>query len=573
MSDIVQDVGSGIFSALGHPGDASMADGQTMFSGTIGRQSTGNVIYQADGSPYRTSARNPMKGDDKTYVDIHNINPYAQVLHTYESSHGYRDNSYLIFFPREEWYQERQKYSLRSVAAFRAVVDAMVAPVFEKKIMRTTNDKIFEQFIENADNTGTPMQDIVEASLTHARMLGLTFIIMDNFADAAEVPTVADVINDRKFPYIYEKMPQDVYKWKCTNWGKLEWITFYDRVEKIEDPDHAGQYIMRQYYRRWDNKQSTIYYEKADPKKYGEFQEIIESESVHGLDYLPIYPVLDFVKSNNLTKFPAPLLADLANMAFVLYNMESWIVLLDVYCFPILTLPPMDGIQMAVSATNAIQVPNDAKFSPQFISPPTSCLEVLLKSADRLEDKIYKAANQLGVSGTRTSTMISGVSKEWDFRASNSLLQKTALAAENLEKWLVKTFSDYVGHAITFEVEYQNEFVQAYSNQRVEQIMNLTKTPGIPDAFATELWKEAAKVFFDDDPDMAKKINDAIDANYKDQLASESDDINAMDEFDDEGKPIKKSEGKPDNKAGQSLKEMINALKGQFGDPGKKIND
>jgi hypothetical protein len=481
------------------------------------RQNSSTVLWQADGAPYRSSGRFPQKGDDRTYVDIHNLNPYARVLFTYEASHGYADNSYLIFFPREEWYQERQKYSLRSVTAFKSVVDAMVQPVYELPIGRECDEPMFSGFINNADNTGTKMQDVVETLLTHARMLGVTFLVMDNFQDADKATTVKEALDDRKYPYVYEKMPHEVYKWKCNNWGKLEWITFMDKLEKIPDPEHPTQFIFRQYYRRWEQFQWVIYYEVKDKGKYEEFREVVVDKQNHGLNHLPILSVIDFAKSNNLTNFPTPLLADLANMAFVMYNMESWIMLLNVFCFPILTLPPTDGAQIALSATNAIEVPNDANHPPAFISPPTQCLEVLLKGADRLEDKIYRAANQLGVSGTKAHAMVSGVSKEWDFRGSNSLLQKTATVGKAVEEWCAQTFSEYTHTAVNFVVNYPSEFVEAYSNQRLQQIMDMQKEMP-PPAFAKELWKEAALVFFDDDPDKAQEVADAIEKGFAQDL-------------------------------------------------------
>ena len=518
-------IGAGYAQITSQPGNSSMQGGAMVpQSPPYGsRQGTSYTVWQADGSPYRSSGRNPMKGDDKTYVDIHNLNPYAQVLYTYEASHGYRDNSYLIFFPREEWYQERQKYSLRSVAAFRSVVDAMVQPVFEKINLRITDSEFFQGFIDNCDNTGTSLQDMNETAQTHARMLGVTFIIMDNFQDASSVKTVADAIDQRKFPYIYEKMPHEVYRWETNNWGKLNWITFFEKEEKIEDPLHKGQFFIRQYYRKWDNEKWQIYYEQRDEKQYEVVDEIITEWAYHGLAYMPIYPVLGYVKNNNLKTLPTAKLADLANMAFVLYNMESWIELLCVYCFPTLTLPPMEGQQIAMSVNNAIEVPNEAKHAPSFIAPPTDCLEVLLKAADRLEDKIYKAANQLGVSGTKakTTAMVSGVSKEWDFQASNSLLVKTSQQSKKLEEWCAQTFQDYTHTTFQFEVDFATEFIEAYSRQRLEQIMLILQEMP-PEAFKKELWKEGVKLVFDDDVDRAKKICDEIDRTYAQSIKDTS---------------------------------------------------
>ncbi len=525
MADVVTAPGLAVSAMTGSIGDgATPGGGVVPQSPPFGsRQGSSYVIWQADGSPYRSSSRNAQKGDDKTYTDIHNLNPYAQVLYTYEASHGYRDNSYLIFFPREEWYQERQKYSLRSVAAFRSVVDAMVQPVFEKQNLRTTNNPLFQTFIDNCDNTGTTLQDMNESAQTHARMLGVTFIVMDNFPDAGAVKTVQEAVDQRKFPYIYEKMPHEVHRWETNNWGKLNWISFFERQEQIEDPIHKGQYIIRQYYRKWDNKEWKIYYEQHKENKYNEFEEIVTERANHGLNYIPIYPVLDYVKNNNLKTLPTPKLADLANMAFVLYNMESWIELLCVYCFPTLTIPPMEGQQIAMSVNNAIEVPNDAKHAPAFIAPPTDCLDVLLKAADRLEDKIYKAANQLGVSGTRakTTAAVSGVSKEWDFQASNALLTKTALSAGKLEAWCAKTFQDYTHTTFDYEVDFGTEFIEAYSNQRLEQAVGLLQEMP-PDVGKKELWKEIFFVFFSDDAEKAQEICDQIDRDYAQNIKDQS---------------------------------------------------
>jgi len=546
--------------------DSRVAGGQVMpASAPYGsRQGVTSLIYQADGAPYRTSGRFSIKGDDRTYVDIHNLNPYAQVLYTYEGSHGYRDNSYLIYFPREEWYQERQKYSLRSVVAFRSVVDAMVQPVFEKEILRQSNNDLFNIFIENADNTGTCLQDVNETAQTHARMLGLTFIIMDNFSDAEKVGTVKDAVDGRKFPYVYEKMPHEVFKWKCNNWGKLEWITFYDKQEMVEDSSTRGKVSLRQYYRRWENYNSILYYEEIDKSDRNKTIEVIVSKARHGLNYLPVYPILDYAKCNNLSKFPSPLLADIANMAFILYNIESWIMLLDVYCFPILTIPTMDGSQLALSVTNAIEVPNEAKHTPQFISPPTDCLDVLLRGADRLEEKIYKAANQLGVSGSARKGVatISGISKEWDFRASNSLLTKTAFSSKKLEEWCAKTFGDYIYTGVTYSVDFPSEFVEAYSMQRIQRGMDLLKELP-PENLAKEIWKEIAKIYFDDDPDKAQTICDGIDNGYAQKM---QDSLNMQSQ---EGNNINDNKGNQEGESGGKesgdFKSMINGILAKFG--------
>ena len=507
--------------ALNAQGDNGQGMPQSAFYGS--RQNTSSVILGPDGAPYRTSGRFPKKGDDRTYTDFHNLNAYEKVLHTYLSSNGYADNSYLIFFPREDWYQERQKYSIRSAPAFRHIVDSMVNPVFESDAIRMSNSDLFDTFVENADNTGTKLQDLIQTAQIHARMLGVTFLVMDNLTDADKALTLADALNDRICPYIYEKMPHEVAPrngWKVNNWGRLEWISFCDKKETIEDKEKKGFTSVRQYYRRWTKSDVTLYYEemdKDDPKKVIEIE--VETKE-HGLNYLPVYPILDYARTNNLTNFPMPILADLANQSFILYNVESWIMLLDVYCFPILTLPNMDTQSMAISASNAIQVPNDAKFAPAFINGSTDCLKTLMMSADRLEDKIYKMANQQGVSGTKQPKQaVSGISKEWDFRASNSVLIKTATSSESTEMWCAKTFGDYVHSPVDYHVEYAKEYSESYSQARMDAalaILNGKSEP--PQVLAKELWVETAKVFFDDDAERAMQITDEINSSYAQEI-------------------------------------------------------
>jgi hypothetical protein len=527
------------------------------------RQNTSQLILQADGTPYRSSGRFPKRGDDKTYIDFHNLNPYNKVLWTYEGSNGYQDNSYLIFFPREDWYQERQKYSLRSVTCFKSIVDSMVSPVFESKILRSSPNDMFMGLVDNCDNTGTPLQLFIETCHTHARCLGLTFVVMDNHPDASVIDNQKEALDDRKYPYVYEKLPQEVYKWKTNNFGKLEFIVFYDHVEKLPDPQKKNQYIFIQYYVKWDPWTVTMYHEikdKNDPKK---IIEVIDSTREHGLGHLPIYPILDYVKTKNLTKFPTPILSDLANMAFVAYNLESWIMLLSVYQFPILTLPNMDTSQMAISVANAIEIPNDAKFAPGFINPSPQCLDILLKTADRLEDKIYKAANRLGVTGSKASKMVSGISKEWDFRAENSQLMKTAQAAKASEDWIAKTFGEYTGQDVNYTAEYPGEFCEAYSSNRIDSAIALLngKNPP-PKKLASELWQEVSKVYFADDPERAKKINDQIASDYAQALKDVQD--NKMSDQDLMDKMMTPDKSNPE----QDFKDTIN----NFLTPKKSVN-
>jgi hypothetical protein len=128
-------------------------------------------------------------------------------------------------------------------------------------------------------------------------------------------------------------------------------------------------------------------------------------------------------------------------------------------------------------------------------------------------------ANQLGVTGSKVKQAVSGISKEWDFRASNSLLVKTATAAKKTEIWCAKTWGDYFHTEIKYTLDYPKEFCEAYSQARMEAALSILngKTPPPPN-LAKELWIETTKVFFDDDPARAKTIADQINTSYAQDL-------------------------------------------------------
>lgn len=459
------------------------------------------------------------KQDDSTSADFRGLSAYDRIKFTYENSNGYLDNSFLIYFQREEFYQERQKYSENTAPAFQQVVDAMVRPVFEKQINRKTNNPMFEMFITNCDGTGTSLQNFVKSTMTHARMYNLTFVVLDNKHDT-EATTLLDVLTNRKIPYLVEKTPQEVFTWKTDKHGKLIEIVFFDVVvEKVVDK----KLEKIQTYRRIDSFNVQRFY--IEKTKNGEREVIIE-EYEHGFSELPVYPVLDFSDSQNLSKFPNTKLLNLAMTSWQCYNVNSWIMMQGVYQFPILTLPNLGVNQIALSQNNAIQIPDDASFAPAFIAPPASSIEVLMKLAEKLEEKIYKQSEQLGVTGTKTSAMASGVSKEWDFRGSNSLLKETASAAKNLEIWCSKLFAkQYTNQNIEFEVVYPDAFVEAYTNQRLEQIVSLLKTPGISLVIVKELNKQLAKILFSENQELVDEVIEEIEEEAKTEDTMEEDDL------------------------------------------------
>ena len=143
---------------------------------------------------------NPNYSQAIGYVDTNKLNPYLFCSHAYEGDAGFRDGNYLIPFERELFYPKRKTFS-----AYRnfvkPIINAIVDPVFSSKIIRETENDLFQEFIYNCDNKGTDLHYFSKEIATLARLHGVCFVVMDNFSEVPD--TRSEAIAQRKLPYIY----------------------------------------------------------------------------------------------------------------------------------------------------------------------------------------------------------------------------------------------------------------------------------------------------------------------------------------------------------------------------------
>lgn len=427
-----------------------------------------------------------------SHIEVRNLDAYDFVKHTYDGSNGYRDGSYLIPHPREQFYETRRESSYY-VNSFSPIINAMVTPVFNQDIKRITENQLYETFIDNCDNCGTELQEFVEHVITHARMYGLTFVVMDNTAEQPD--TMAGAIEARSMPYVYEREPQTVKEKVIDKYGKLESITFFEKFEKVGE-------FSKEMYRYFDKTSYCLYYE-------GNSGRVVVEEGEHGLGVIPVVAVTGFANSSNLSTFPNPPTYDLAFLTFALFNKESQVVTLEQFqAFSLLVTSDFDASSLTIGPTTFLNCGSNAKFAPQYISPNTDNVRVLVENCQRLKDEIYQQAGQKGVIGVKTT---SGVSKEWDFRAEEAVLKKTARVAERTENAIASLFGLYVNQEVDVEVVYPNNFSPSYDNDRIDAGIKLLKEMP-PDAINTEVWKEIAQAFWAADKDKAEIIEDMLDS-------------------------------------------------------------
>ena len=397
---------------------------------------------------------------DRAHIAVRSLSAYDFVQHTYDGSRGYRDGTYLIPHPREQFYETRRESSYY-VNAYRPIVDAMVIPVYNQEIERSSENDLYSKFIEDCDAAGTSLHGFMEIAVTNARLFGVTFVVMENFREQPATQQAA--LAERIGPYIYERIPQHVKAHTVNALGSLETIDFFERCEIIDGKE-------RELYRHWDNVQSVLYYVRKG--KDDKAEAVIVETVVHGLGVLPVIPVTGFCKTNSLRELPNPPTYDLAMLTFALFNKESQVTTLEQFqAFSLLVTSDFDASSLTIGPTTFLNCGSNAKFAPQYISPNTANITTLVANCERLKEEIYKQAGQQGVIGIKSEQ--SGLAKEWDFRAEESVLRKTATVAEKTEWKISELFSAYSGQDAALTLVYPSRFSPTYDSVRINDSLKI----------------------------------------------------------------------------------------------------
>lgn len=439
------------------------------------------------------------------YVDVMGLSPYDFMEHTYNGTHGYKDRSYLVPGIREVFYERRRKLSYY-VNIFKPIVDSMIDDVFTATITRKTNgNKYAEGFILDCDAAGSPLSVIIKNAITTARICALSFIVVENFKQTEIGETEEENIKGRKFPYIYEKKPQEIYKHTTNRQGALESITFYDRLELIKQEKNT---VRRQWYRYFDNTTWKEFY-IDDPKDANTDKEVPVSEGNHGLGVIPVIPITDFARNASLKELPESELYTLAVLCWALFQKESMVVMGELYqTYPLLVTCGWGRNALQAGPTNFIDVANDVKFMPDYIAPPQEGIKTLVSNCERLKEEIKNEASQQGVVGLKQSE--SGYAKEWDFRAKEVKLKETAVAAMALEYKIIALVGKYLRTSFGYEVTYETNYQPNSDAIRSDRMMKIIDSvPSGPLNIAAQ--KEIVKLEWKQSPDTVKEVTDEIE--------------------------------------------------------------
>ncbi|KVH64520.1 hypothetical protein WS89_04345 [Burkholderia sp. MSMB1072] len=337
----------------------------------------------------------------------------------------------------------------------REVVDLLDKYVFKMEIQRNEDAPDYVQrFWKRATLSDLPITEFMKRVSNRTSTFGRVWIVVDS-TKSDEVQTIADEKATDSRVYAYIIKPQHALDMSFDQFGKLNWILFYETERDDGNPITSSGNVMERY-RLWTRDSSQLFrveYKRGKPI-------IIEDAPVkHGLGVVPVFWA-DNMISDDVYTSPA-LIADVAYLDRAVANYLSNLdAVIQDQTFSQLTIPSQaiesgtEGydklVEMGTKRIFAYDGSGGGK--PEFISPDVKQAELILQVVSKIINEIY---HSVGLAGERTKQdnsqgidNSSGVAKAYDFERVNSLLAAKADALEAAERKLCELAARWNGEEI-----------------------------------------------------------------------------------------------------------------------------
>jgi len=455
-------------------------------------------------------------------------NKYDFLYNAYFGLGGFYDGTALYKSQVEVDDQYLERRATTSYRNFlRQIIDATYLPVFSSSATRKTEVNgvldedgklapLWNAFLDNVDNRHNSMHKFTKKAVRHARMLGVSFVVVDNFR-LTDTMSTAQALQTRSYPYVYMRLPQQVETSATSvdEFNRLTQICFRENPETVQNAK-TGQMMNEARWKLW----TSMYSVKLRKTEKGEMEEVPGSRVDHNLGEVPVIPVMSSEVEDG-TVLPQPDFYGIARTNLDIYNIDSAQMRSIRSCmFPILCLPMTrdndPSNKQAVSPLQGFYLPpSNAEASypmPMYLAPPTNAFEAVAKVTTDLIDYLYKQAGQLGVTGVQKAS--SGIAKAFDFQAMEYVLLETAKMGKFLEEEIARLFQKYV---LSEKFDYTVFYEDAYSPTSDGDSVDLyTKYIGLnPGAKAKALALEqlTRMMFSDLDDEEVQPVIDEIRAN------------------------------------------------------------
>ena len=495
--------------------------------------STGGIVQQGQqmlsGSDKNTPPGPPIFKWDK----------YQFMWHCYWGTGGFYDGTVLLKMRTEldDQYLERRSLSYYR-NFFREIIDATYKPVFAEGATRTITvngvvDKdgnlapTYNNFLNDVDNRKHSMSRFMKRVARTARTVEVCYIIIDNFAIVPE--NTQAVLKDRAFPYVYLRLPSQVETKELITdeFNKIVQITFKENPVQVPDPKNPEKTLTEKRWKRWTLKYSVLLRQNEETK---ELEEIAKTKVVYDFGEVPIVVVMSS-DSEDDTVLPHPSFYDVARCNWAIFNWDSAqgrAILKQMYNVLILPKPEtadVSNLQSMGPQQGLYQPPAQdgiVPATPQWLEYPTGNFEAIATFTQQLIDDLFRQCGQLGVSGTtKNQKTQSGVSKQYDFYAKESVLKETAKMIVNAEQEIARIFQLYViNEPFEIDIAYEEDYGPEDDAEQDVQLYTdfINSASSYPKARALAV-KMMSKSVFDDAPEEElQEVLDEIDQVLDDEL-------------------------------------------------------
>jgi hypothetical protein len=466
---------------------------------------------------------------------IFRLEKYSLMYNAYYAVGGFLDGTVLHKSQVEkddQFLERRATTPYRNF--FRPIVDATYIPVFASGATRrtTVNSEIDEDghlcplwndFLDDCDCRKSHIQKFVKKIIKHARMLGVSFVVVDNFP---QTPVLTqDALKGRLYPYCYMRLPQQV-ETKYTQvdeFTHIVQICFREAQEPEVNPD-TGETIMQDRWKLWTKNYSV---KMRRDKGSSNLMEIPGTKVVYNLNEVPVLPVISGEVEDG-TVLPHPDFYSVMKSNWALYNIDSaQMRLIRAQMFPILCMPMDEGNEstksQAINPLQGIYLPPDRDGvnhkQPFYLAPPIGPYQELATTTDTLKADLYAQAGQQGVTGVVKQAK-SGVSQAYDFRAEEFVLKETALMAKRCEEAIACMFQLYVlSEKFDYDVIYEDSYSPVDKDSDIKMYGDYLALDAGPKARALALEQVTRSVFNDMDDEDLMPIIEEIKANAEEEQA------------------------------------------------------
>ena len=433
-----------------------------------------------------------------TGIDIRFVNDYSFMTQTYDGSGGYKDGTFLLPYSREAFYEDRKKLSAYR-NFLKPIVDAVVDPVFSRVIIRKTNNKLFEAFLNDVDNKGTNINSHVNDAMTLARLHGVVFIVMDNFTDLPQ--TEEQSIQQRKFPYVKIQPAFCVHSYSTDDFDRLTEITFKNNTTYEDKPAILLT--------TWDSVNLTKTIVDQIPVAGRKPKVLFMKQYQHNLGVLPVISVY---ATDNDEILPMPPFYSIARTSYSIFQKDSEIRDQErAQAFSVFYIQTdTENNSFVLGPHNAIVIPasDQINITPGYVSPDPSILAQLGTNTNDLVNSLFTAAEQQGIVGVQKAN--SGIAASYKFIGINSQLQMTASIAAAYEHSLASLFGRYIGSDFDYEVQYPTTFEPVVSPENIDNVIKMLGMD-LPEEIKVEIKSMLVRQFLNHlDYDRLEELTDLI---------------------------------------------------------------